>query len=280
MTNKTLEEVLNRYYRETVGSIVNKTPSTLNRGEGTEIDYYIMKIDLVDSTLFTKGRSHQTYLKLAHTFLSSVDEISRDFGADEDQTEYAGDSVIAYFRATEVDAIEVLAAAGYCREAALRMRSLDFTLNRHHFLTKTVIHYGNLIMAKIGPRGDSFVSAIGPELHKACKMEATVPPGQGRASKEFRERLKGKEKLLVKANYKEVQVAKQSDFTVYTRRNALAELFYPSSQPTTIMGLSPRSVLENFSNKVASPEQQFEIQKELINYKIDWEALSNYLNKK
>ena len=202
---KTIDEIIRKHYEEAVGGIVDKVPSALNRGEGTEREFYLLKIDLVDSTAFTWTRTHKTYLKLAHTFLSSVDEITREFGADDGQVEYVGDSIIAYFRTDKVNALSVLYAAYYCREAALQMKTLDATFSKYHFLTKTILHYGKLIMARIGPRGEKFVTAIGPELHKACKMESRVSPGQSRVSSEFREKLQGREKLLLKPNYKETQ---------------------------------------------------------------------------
>lgn len=191
-----ISNILQKYYNEAQGGLVDKTPSTLNRGEATEIEYYIYKIDLVGSTLFVKNRTRQTYLKLAHTFLSAVDEITRIFGAEGEQAEYAGDSVIAYFRANKVAPIKVLAAAYNCRLAAREMQNLDATFRLFPFRTTAIIHYGKLIMAKIGPRGDSRASAIGPELHKACKMEANVPPGEGVASREFFNQLRGGGKVL------------------------------------------------------------------------------------
>lgn len=199
--DKQIKDVLEKHYDETIGGVVQKPPSTLRRGEATEIEYYIYKIDLVASTFFTRNRTHQTYLKLAHTFLSTVDEITRNFGAEGDQTEYAGDSVLAYFRAKNVEPISVLEAAYFCRLAALEMKKLDTTLKGFPFLTKTVIHYGKLLMAKIGPRGNSVVTAIGPELHKACKMEKSVGSGEGRTSIEFRGQLNRNQRLLLKANY-------------------------------------------------------------------------------
>src|SRR6185369_17791980 len=99
---KTIEDIIRKHYAEAVGGMVDKVPSALNRGEGTEREFYMLKIDLVDSTTFLWTRTHKTYLKLAHTFLSSVDEITREFGADDGQVEYVGDSIIAYFRTDKV----------------------------------------------------------------------------------------------------------------------------------------------------------------------------------
>lgn len=288
---KTIDEILQKYYDEADGGMVQKAPSTLNRGEGTEKEYFIYKIDLVGSTIFTWSRSHQTYLKMAHTFLSTVDDITRRYGADDNQVEYAGDSVIAYFPKT-VGAINVLAAAYYCREATLRMKSLDATLRKFPFHTKTVVHFGKLVMAKIGPHGDSMVSAIGPELHKACKMEKDVSAGEGRASKEFMGQLEGRQKFLLKGNYKETQVLKQAEVNPIAG-GMLADAFSRALSSRTLLGMTPnslspfavqqgRSPLINSLNALATPAQtnspapQFVTERELIDYSIRWEMIPKY----
>lgn len=254
---KAINEILQKYYDEAVGGIVQKAPSALNRGEGTEIEYYIYKIDLVSSTLFIKNRTHQTYLKLAHTFLSTVDEITRDFGADGDQTEYAGDGIIAYFRVTKVEAIDVLHAAYFCRLAALEMKKLNRTLGAFPFRTKSIIHFGKLIMAKIGPRGNSMVSAIGPALHKACKMENKVLAGEGRTSKEFRDQLKGRQRIVLKGNYTEMKVLKEPEITPNLRGLILSGI----ATPAPASNLPP----------------QYEIKQELADYSIQWDMIPKYL---
>lgn len=289
---KTIDEIIKKYYDEAVGGIVDKVPSALNRGEGTEREFYIIKIDLVDSTVFTWTRTHKTYLKLAHTFLSSVDEITREFGADDGQVEYVGDSIIAYFRADKVNALSVLYAAYYCREAALQMKSLDATFSKYHFLTKTIIHHGKLILAKIGPRGDTFVTAIGPAVHKACKMESRVSPGQSRVSTEFREKLMGREKLLLKPNYNETQVPKVPELPPATQ--SLSNLLYPSSSPAALLGMSPSDLArptENFLTGAISPRRglidfayttptaspQYQVKQELIDYSVKWDDVARHI---
>jgi len=288
---KNLFDVINKYYKEAVGGMVQKAPSTLNRGEGTELDYYIFKIDLVGSTRFTLTKTHQTYLKLAHTFLSSVDEIAREFGAEDNQVEYVGDSIVAYFRASEVPPFEVIKAAYWCREAALEMKNLDSTLNKYHFLTKSIIHSGKLIMAKIGPRGDSLTTAIGPELHKACKMESKVLPGQGLVSKEFRDTLQLKQRIvLTPNNYKEIKVLKESHPAPPLPRPTLADYLaskpagigaIPPSQPRTLadfenylrpskgIGAIPGS-LASFDKPIEAPIPRliYETKKEFVDYSI------------
>lgn len=287
---KTIDEIIQKYYDEADGGMVQKAPSTLNRGEGTEKEYFIYKIDLVGSTIFTWSRSHQTYLKMAHTFLSTVDEITRHYGADDKQVEYAGDSVIAYFPKT-VGAINVLAAAYACRDATLRMKSLDATLRKFPFYTKTMVHFGKLIMAKIGPLGDSMVSAIGPELHKACKMEKNVSAGEGRASKEFMGQLEGRQRILLKGNYKETQVLKQPESNPIAG-GLFSDAFSQASSPRTLLGMTPNSLSPlvaqgrvsaiNSLSALATPTQknspapQFVTERELIDYSIKWDMIPKY----
>lgn len=295
MANKTIDEIIQRYYDEADGGMVQKAPSTLRRGEGTEKEYFIFKIDLVGSTVFTWSRSHQTYLKMAHTFLSSVHEITRCYGADDNQVEYAGDSVIAYFPKS-VGAINVLSAAYYCRAATLKMKALDPTLRKFPFYTKTVVHFGKLIMARIGPHGDSMVSAIGPALHKACKMEKDVPAGEGRASKEFREQLEGKQKCLLKGNIKETMVLKQPE-SIINPRGLFTEAVGTAISPRTFLGMAPNALSSFMVQKditpplnalrgMATPTEahppapQYETKREILDYSIMWDMLPNYFEQR
>jgi|GEM_PF-3417758 class 3 adenylate cyclase len=281
----TLQDLLKKYYQEAVGGMVQKAPSELNRGEATEIDYFIFKIDLVDSTKFAQTIPHRTYLKLAHTFLSSIDEITRKFGADVNQAEYVGDGIIAYFPASKVNPIIVLKAAFFCRLSALEMKKLDVAFARFPFWTKSVIHYGKLIMAKIGPWGDSFSSAIGPELHKACKMEDKVSPGQGLVSKEFAAQLPSRERsILLKANYKETQIPKPPKRTLSTLDNLfnpggeqspLEKMFgiRPAISPA-ILGLHPFKEGLTLGSKPL--ESTYETRKEVIDYSIHWDKILSF----
>lgn len=263
---KTISEILNKYYGEADGGMVDKVPSSLNRGEGTETEFYIMKIDLCGSTRFFYRRSPQTYLKIAHTFLSSVDEITRYFGADADQAEYVGDSVIAYFRASDVDASAVLLAAYFSRLAALRMQALDATLKQYPFKTKVVLHYGKLIMAKIGPWRDARISAIGFELHRVCKMEANVNAGQGKATKEFGGKLKPPDRKFLSANTITKQVPVEAP---------------PAPSPALTFGIGLRdyaipprglhSILDSPSLYLQEP--RYKMETEVVDYTINWEKI-------
>lgn len=184
--SKMISDIVQKYYNEAnQGLQKDKPPSALKRGEGTEKDFFILKIDLVGSTKFVRNKFPQTYLKLAHVFLSTVDEITREFGAEDSQVEYAGDSVLAYFYANKVKAIDVLKAAHYTRLATLSIRALDAAFSKYKFNTRIILHYGKLIMARIGPWGDQRLSAIGKELHKVGHLEKKIGNNIGCATKEF-----------------------------------------------------------------------------------------------
>jgi hypothetical protein len=271
---KTIGEIIGRYYKETTGGIVDKAPSTLTRGEGTETEFFIQKIDLCGSTVFLKRRSPQTYLKIAHTFLSSVDEITRYFGADTNQAEYAGDSVIAYFRASDVAPVSVLFSAYYCQLASLEMQSLDRTLNQYHFKTKTVIHFGKLILSKIGPWGDGRVSAIGYELHRVCKLEKEIGDGQGRATKEFCAKLRPIDRKFLSANTITKQVP--IDLPLLPPSSPLA----PFALGLGLIGLA--NMRSDAINALATPgsfqtEPRYETKSEVVDYNVNWSRIRQHL---
>ncbi|HEY8098468.1 MAG TPA: hypothetical protein VIE65_20585, partial [Methylobacter sp.] len=180
-----IRNLLARHYAEAENGIVDQSPSKLARGEGTERNYFILKIDLVGSTTLLMRRRKSTYLKFAHTFLSTIDNITRGLGADGDQVEYAGDSVIAYFPENSTDPMDVLAAACYCRFAVAEMQKLDRTLGELRFKCKIVLHYAPLIVARIGPRAGSALLAIGFPLHEVAKLEKETPPDTARVTMAF-----------------------------------------------------------------------------------------------
>jgi hypothetical protein len=187
--------------------------------------------------------------------------------------------VIAYYPKS-VGAEDVLIAAYYCRAATLQMKSLDTTLRKFPFLTKSVVHFGKLIMAKIGPHGDSVVSAIGPELHKACKMERDVPSGEGRASKAFREQLPFKQRLFLSGNYKETQVLKLSEPSPTVSTAAIGSLLSFSdftgmrANALTSLASSSRNALSGIATP---PSPQYETKCELVDYSIKWEIIQRHI---
>ena len=182
-----VDALLNAHYQEASEGLVDKVPSSLARGEGTEKDFYIFKIDLKNSTALMNFRRKGTYLKLTHTFLSTVDRITQDYGADSNQVEYAGDSVLAYFPAKTITAENALSAAFYSAMAVERTASLGGVLGSIPLRFRLVLHFATLVVAKIGPRADSIISAIGQPIHYVAKLEKEIGVGVGRATLQFRE---------------------------------------------------------------------------------------------
>lgn len=200
-----VDELLNTHYREASEGLVEKAPSSLSRGEGTEKDFYIFKIDLANSTALMNPRRKGTYLKLAHTFLSTVDRITQDYGADANQVEYAGDSVLAYFPANSTSAEDALSAAFYSAAAVERAASLGGVLGDIPLKFRLVLHFATLVVAKIGPRADSIISAIGQPIHYVAKLEKEIGVGVGRATLQFREKLLPVNRKFLNPVYTEYQ---------------------------------------------------------------------------
>ncbi|OGU22273.1 MAG: hypothetical protein A2580_07555 [Hydrogenophilales bacterium RIFOXYD1_FULL_62_11] len=240
-----LEQVstyLGTHYAEAAEGLVDKVPSRLCRGEGTEKSFYILKIDLVRSTQLLYRRRSSTYLKLAHTFLSTVDRIVGDYGADRRQTEYAGDSVLAYFP-DSVSALEVLAASCFCRAAVKRIGKLDQTLASLNIQCKIALHYAPLIVSNIGPRGESVLTAIGHPIHVVAKLEKDVPENAGRTTTAFYGQLEKQNRKYLSAVYSEAPPAAlpRVEPTLLTSGGSLlAGLLNPQPRreaPPTTLGL-------------------------------------------
>ena len=295
--SKTIDETIAKYYAEVArGLSTEKVPSELNRGEGTEAEYYIFKIDMCNSTLLFLRRSSQTYFKIAHVFLSTIDDITRAYGADTKQVEYAGDSVLAYFPSYNGMAIDVLKAAYFSHIAALKMKTLDSTFNTFSFKTKIVLHHSKLILGNIGPWGDYNLTAIGLPIHKVAKLEKEVQPGNGLATKEFAEKLSRNErKYFLIPNYVEKQVQIQSSapntLGQLTTRNALVGGLL-DNQPainrnSLLSALSGYTLPEarraaltgvlNQENTRINVEPQYKTEPELINYSVNWDNIELFL---
>ena len=262
-----IHKLLKQHYEEASEGLVDKPPSGLCRGEGTEKNFYILKIDLVNSTFLLHGRHKSTYLKFAHTFLSTIDKITQDFGADPTQTEYAGDSVLAYFPESKASAEDVLTAACYSSAAVRGMQKLDGTLGGIRFRCKVVLHFDSLIVSKIGPRSESILTAIGLPLHRITKIEKDIQPGTGRATPNF---------------YKKVVIANRKFLMpIYDERNAPVPIYAQPPSPVVngLLGLratlAPESLfpLHRILNDLppySQPVQQHIIEKTLIGYDLKW----------
>lgn len=272
---------LDTHYAEAADGLVEKPPSQLLRGEGSEKNFYILKIDLVGSTQLLWRRKCATYLKLAHTYLSTVDKIVCEHGADTDQTEYAGDSVLAYFPES-VPAESVLRAAFFCRAAVHRIRKLDGTLASMELKCKVVLHYASLIVSRIGPRGSSVLTAIGNPIHRVAKMEKDTPANCGRATEVFYKRLDRENKKYLNPLYSEAAnlpslptnpwVNKLSPQRTEPASNSiLAGLLNQGLQPR----LNPNTSVPTIMRGVAPPAPI--TQRIVLGYSINWSAINHAL---
>lgn len=309
MHNK-IDSLLDKYLAEAeTYKVTDTAPSVLRRGEATSCDYYILKVDLCDSTRFLMQKQHSTYLRLAHTYLSTIDQITQAYGAESSQVEYAGDGIIAYFPCDDVEAVDVLLAAYYCRYAASRMKGRHATFKGYEFKTKVMLHQAKLILAKIGPWGGTRVTAIGSGLHIACKLEKHVPAGEGRATLKFGEALQKRFSRFLGGDYEEELVpvipppttpnrtlSRPSGFSL-TLRDALDANSTPSptllgaaiAQPAPRRGLlaeflvqpgrrSLSSIAESLygGSSVATPAQTIEKKSRLVRHRVVWGAIEMF----
>lgn len=266
---KLIREWLQSHYDEAAAGLVEKYPSQLLRGEGTEKKFFIMKIDLVGSTQLLLRKRGSTYLKLAHTYLSTIDKITQKFGADPDQVEYAGDSVLAYFSERGTSAEDVLTAACYSRVAVEQIQHLDGPLKGLGLMCKIVLHFDSLIMSKIGPRTNSTLTAIGWPLHLVAKLEKDISPGIGWATEKFFNQADARNRRFFSPNYVEEQIPVTVPTLstlplgylplfgtgVSTPQRTLADLLYP--QP----------------NKLPPAAPQYTTKRTLTGYQIRWPLL-------
>lgn len=273
-------DYLDTHYAEAADGLVEKPPSKLLRGEGSEKNFYILKIDIVGSTQLLSRRKCSTYLKLTHTYLSTVDQIVRDHGADTEQTEYAGDSVLAYFPET-VHAEDVLKAAFYCRLAVHRIGKLDGTLASMELKCKVVLHYASLIVSRIGPRGCSVLTAIGIPLHHVTKMEKDTPANGGRATEAFYKQLDRENKKYLVPLYLETENLPSLPSNPLVNRLApqrsphasiLAGLLKQGLYPKLNPNISIPSIMQDTRPSIAP-----QIPRILVGYSINWFAINHAL---
>lgn len=168
-----IDDLLDRHYGESTGSMRRCTVSELGRGKCTSRPYFIFKIDLVNSTVFLKNQKPATYARIAHAYLSTIDSITQQFGAEPEQTEYQGDGVLALFPERGNTAIDVLSAAVHAHYAVNQLRHVS-GVNLH---PKIVLHYADLTVAKIGPWSETHRVAIGLPIHTVAKREDSIKPG-------------------------------------------------------------------------------------------------------
>lgn len=276
-----VKEILGQHYAEAAGGLVDKPSSRLSRGEGTQKNFFILKIDLVGSTRLLMGRRPATYLKLAHTYLSTVDRICQDYGADPLQTEYAGDSVLAYFPDT-ASAEDVLEAACYSRAAVKGIKELDTTLSSLDLKCKVVLHFAPLVVSKIGPRASSVLTAIGYELHRVAKIEKDLSTGVGRATEQFFQKVSRQNKKFFFPVYVETPTPVPPPITPATNlllghvapqtaqngEITLASILRPASLPGAMTPLGLGTVLGS-----VPPFESVRTDRTLIGYNLIWPQL-------
>jgi class 3 adenylate cyclase len=188
-----IDDLLNRHFGESTGSMRRCSVSELGRGECTSRPYFIFKIDLVNSTLFLKNQKPASYARIAHAYLSTIDAITQEFGAEPEQTEYQGDGVLALFPERGNTAIEVVSAAIQAHYAVNKLRHVSGV----NLYPKIVLHHADLTVANIGPWSETHRVAIGLPIHAVAKREESIKPGTiwlseslaAKFSREFRSRL-------------------------------------------------------------------------------------------
>ena len=168
-----IDSLLSRHVAESTGTLRDCSVSELTRGECTSRPYFIFKIDLSNSTAILRTQRPAVYAKIAHAYLSTVDVITQHFGAEPEQTEYHGDSVLAMFPERGNTAIEVVSAAVQAHYAVNKLRKL-VGIALH---PKVLLHYAPLTVAKIGPWSESHRVAIGLPIHTVAKREKELPAG-------------------------------------------------------------------------------------------------------
>lgn len=264
-----INELLNRHYLEASDGLVEKSPSKLLRGEGTEKNFYIFKIDIWNSSMLLYRKQKATYLRYAHTFLSTIDQITKDFGADVKQTEYAGDSVIAYF-SENTPSENILYAAAFARKAVLRMASLGGAVGELKPKCKVVLHFAPLIVSNIGPRADSFISAIGHPIHLVAKIEKDINVDTGRATKAFYEKLSHEYRKFLDEVATEIQVPTLAP-------SVLAPTYPPMSHTQKLASLLYPDGFMNTPQFNTSPPPQITTQKTIHGYNLRWNFLDRQL---
>jgi class 3 adenylate cyclase len=232
-----VEDLVKTHLDEAGGGVIDCQVSELARGESTTRDYFILKIDIVGSTRFLYRARGAPYVRLAHAYLSSVDKITQSYGADPEQTEYHGDSVLAFFPLRGNAAEDVLTASAWSHFAVKRLRELDEDFRALALSARTVLHYGPLNVANIGPYGESHRVAIGIPIHQAASREKSVDGGKIWVSEAFAKELRRDIRAqLLERNYK-VEM-RQEQILVHppssedtSRNNLLAALLRRQTSP-------------------------------------------------
>ena len=169
-----IDDLIARHLEEASGGQLDCSVSELGRGECTSRNYFIFKVDLVGSTQLLKRARPATYARIAHAYLSTVDRITQECGAEAVQTEYHGDSVLAFFPERGNAADLVLTAAVRTHYAVNRLRHL---VANEGLRAKVLLHFARLVVAKIGPWNESHRVALGIPIHYVANKEKELNAG-------------------------------------------------------------------------------------------------------
>jgi class 3 adenylate cyclase len=235
MTASQIQLLIHTHLAEATGNVLDCNVSDLKRGESVERDYFIFKIDLARSTAILRGASAGLYARIAHVYLSSIDKITQEWGADRQQTEYHGDSVLAFFPRRKVSADRVLSAAIQAHYAANYLRQ---QLELPYLRPRLLLHSAALVVAKVGPWSESHRVTIGLPIHHVAKKEKEIEGGAIWLSDEFATQLdvKLRSDYLTRAAERAVanSVAKTFEGAVPSYKgDSLAALMRPSSRHET-----------------------------------------------
>ena len=125
------------------------------------------------------------------------------------------------------------------------------------------MHYGTLILAKIGPRGDRRLVAIGPALHKVGHLEKGVEPEQGWATVKFAEQLAAEHRTkFLNPQYVETEVP--------VTRQAIPTPTY--SGLASILGPYPQT-------SVPITVTRIEKKRDLTGYSVRWKMIENLMSR-
>jgi class 3 adenylate cyclase len=172
MNANEVDALVLRHFEEASGTLRDCPVNELNRGESTRRNYFIFKIDLAGSTDTLRSVRPAIYARIAHSYLSTVDRITQQHGAEEAQTEYHGDGVLALFPERGNAGTEVLRAAILSHYAVNKLRREAGITGLH---PKVLLHFAPLVVAKIGPYNESHRVAIGVPIHLVSKTSALLP---------------------------------------------------------------------------------------------------------
>ena len=170
MTAAEIQELLRRHLQEASGGLRDCSVSELTRGQCTSRNYFIFKIDLAHSTVILKRQNAAGYARVAHPYLSTIDKITQQWGAEPEQTEYQGDGVLAFFPERGGSAENVLSAAVQAHYAVKALRQLAAV----NLIPRVLLHYAPLTVAKIGPYNESHRVALGLPIHFVANKEESV----------------------------------------------------------------------------------------------------------